>query len=95
MNFKDYIPFGKENKKTSKEIMKEAGIFTKIEFENKISEIRKEEIVLFDNGYFIPNKKEEVEEFLEKCRVRGAEVNTLMDMAYKKIDELEELENGI
>ena len=89
MNFKDYIPLGRESKKTSKEIMQEAGISNKIDFEKEMSKVKKDNIVIYDNGYFIPNKKEEVEEFLEKCRTRGAEVNTLMDMAYKKLDELE------
>lgn len=93
MIFKDYIPIGKENKKTSKEIMKEAKIIDENVFKKQLSELRKKELIICDNGYFMPNKKEEVEEFLEKCRVRGAEVDTLMDMAYKKIDELEELEN--
>lgn len=94
MIFKDYIPIGKENRKTFKEIMQETEIKNENKLKDELNKLRKEELVIFDNGYFIPNKKEEVEEFLEKCRVRGAEVNTLMDMAYKKMDELEELENG-
>lgn len=89
MNFKDYIPLGRENKKTSKEIMRETKTTDENEFKKQLAQLKKTELVICDNGYFIPNKKEEVEEFLEKCRTRGAEVNTLMDMAYKKLDELE------
>lgn len=92
MKFKDYIPIGKENKLTHKEIMEKANIRKDDKFRRELAELRKTELIICDNGYYIPNKIEEVQEFLEKCNAKNNEVNTLIEMANKKINELEELE---
>lgn len=94
MIFKNYIPIGKENRKTRKEIMEEAKIIDRDEFKKELAEVRKEEIVVFNEGYYIPNKKEEIQDFIKDCNAIGIETNRLIEMGYKKIDELEELENG-
>lgn len=94
MNFRDYIPLGKENRKTKQQIMYNAKITDENKFKLELTKLRQNEIVIFDNGYFIPNKKEEIQDFIRDCNLVGIETNKLIGMAYKKIDELEELENG-
>ena len=94
MMFKDYIPIGKENKKTRQQIMHDAKIFDEKEFKRELTDLRTKEIVIFDNGYYIPNKKEEIQDFIKNCNEVNIETNKIIALAYKKIDELEELENG-
>ena len=89
MNFRDYIPLGKENRKTKQQIMYNAKITDENKFKLELTKLRQNEIVIFDNGYFIPNKKEEIQDFIRDCNLVGIETNKLIGMAYKKIDELE------
>lgn len=89
MNFKDYIPLGRENKKERNKIMSEAKITDENEFKRKLTALRKEEIVIFDNGYFIPNKKEEILDFIKNCNIINIETNKTIEIAYNKMNELE------
>lgn len=88
MNFKEYVPNGKENKKTKQQIMFSAKINDENEFKRKLTELRKKEIVIFDAGYFIPNKKEELLEFIKDCNAVNIETNKIIELAYNKMNEL-------
>lgn len=90
MNLINVFPVGKENKKTRKELMQEANIKNIEDFKKDLSELRKNYIVAFDQGYYVPANKEEYEEIIEKLKAQVSQTNNVIDLAYKEMKELDE-----
>lgn len=88
MNLIDFIPIGKENKQTRQELMYKAKI-TEDEFKKELLNLKHKYIILFDNGYYLPQTKEEYLEFIQKQNQRLCDTAKTIDLAYKEMEELE------
>lgn len=89
MKLIDYIPLGKENKKSMEEIMADANIPRKQDFRRLLQETRKENVIIFDEtGYFRPTKKQEVYDFIEKYQSKIGEILEVLNQCYQEAKKL-------
>lgn len=85
-----YFQNGKENRKTRQQLMYIAKIFDETQFKRELSELKKENIIIFENdGYYIPNKKEELEKFINKIDKQNKEITKILNLANQMLEEME------
>lgn len=87
----DIFPQGKENRKTRQQLMYIAKIFDETQFKRELSELKKENIIIFENdGYYIPNKKEELQNFINKIDKQNKEITKVLNLANEMLKEMGE-----
>ena len=80
---------GKENRKTRQQLMYKAKIFDENQFKKELSELKKENIIIFENdGYYIPNKKEELQNFINKIDKQNKEITKVLNLANQMLEEM-------
>lgn len=85
----DIFPQGKENRKTRQQLMYIAKIFDETQFKRELSELKKENIIIFENdGYYIPNKKEELQNFINKIDKQNKEITKVLNLANQMLEEM-------
>ena len=88
----ELIPYGKENKINEKELMKLSGIQDKKVFNKEVAMLRKKYIIMLDKttgDYWRSNSKEELQEFIKKYQYRNYDINKVIMLAYKELEEME------
>lgn len=84
-----YFQNGKENRKTKQQLMYIEKIFDETQFKKELSELKKENIIIFENdGYYIPNKKEELENFIKKISKQNEEITKVLNLANEMLEEM-------
>lgn len=84
-----YFQNGKENRKTRQQLMYIAKIFDENQFKKELSELKKENIIIFENdGYYIPNKKEELQNFINKIDKQNKEITKVLNLANQRLEEM-------
>lgn len=84
-----YFQNGKENRKTRQQLMYIAKIFDENQFKKELSELKKENIIIFENdGYYIPNKKEELQNFINKIDKQNKEIIKVLNLANQMLEEM-------
>lgn len=86
MQLIDAIPIGKKNRENRKTLMKKANISTENDFKKELKKTRKEYIVIFDDGYYLPETKEEYDEFTNKIKEYMDEMNNTLKLAEKEME---------
>lgn len=82
-----YFQNGKENRKTRQQLMYIAKIFDENQFKKELSELKKENIIIFENdGYYIPNKKEELQNFINKIDKQNKEIIKVLNLANQMLE---------
>lgn len=82
---------GKENRKTRQQLMYKAKIFDENQFKKELSELKKGNIIIFENdGYYIPNKKEELQNFINKIDKQNKEITKVLNLANQMLEEMGE-----
>ena len=90
MNLIDFIPIGKDHKKTRQELMSALHIFDKNKFNQQIAQLTNNFTIIIDNGYYIPASKEEYLEFIQQQNQKICDTARKIDLAYKEMRELDE-----
>lgn len=86
----DIFPKGKENRKTRQQLMYKAKIFNEIQFKQELAGLKKDNIIIFeDDGYYIPNKRQELETFISKIDRQNREITKVLNLANKMLEEME------
>ena len=86
-----YFQNGKENRKTRQQLMYIAKIFDENQFKKELSELKKENIIIFENdGYYIPNKRQELEIFIDKIGKQNKEITKVLNLANQMLEEMGE-----
>lgn len=68
-----------------------AKIFDETQFKKELSELKKENIIIFENdGYYIPNKKEELQNFINKIDKQNKEITKILNLANQMLEEMGE-----
>ena len=83
MSLEQCILKGKKNRKTREQLMFEANL-DRDSFKKELATIKETKIVLFDNGYYMPNTEEEYELFKQKCKKEIANIKKLFYLAEKE-----------
>ena len=84
-----YFQNGKENRKTRQQLMYIAKIFDETQFKRELSELKKENIIIFENdGYYIPNKRQELEIFIDKIGKQNKEITKVLNLANQMLEEM-------
>lgn len=84
-----YFQNGKENRKTRQQLMYISKIFNETQFKKELSELKKDNIIIFENdGYYIPNKKEELENFINKIDKQNKEIIKILNLANEMLEEM-------
>lgn len=84
-----YFQNGKENRKTKQQLMYIEKIFVETQFKKELSELKKDNIIIFENdGYYIPNKKEELENFIKKINKQNEEIKKVLNLANEMLEEM-------
>lgn len=84
-----YFQNGKENRKTKQQLMYIEKIFDETQFKKGLSELKKDNIIIFENdGYYIPNKKEELENFIKKISKQNEEITKVLNLANEMLKEM-------
>lgn len=84
-----YFQNGKENRKTRQQLMYIAKIFDENQFKKELSELKKENIIIFENdGYYIPNKTEELQNFINKIDKQNKEITKVLNLANEMLKEM-------
>ena len=66
-----------------------AKIFDETQFKRELSELKKENIIIFENdGYYIPNKKEELQNFINKIDKQNKEITKVLNLANQMLEEM-------
>lgn len=66
-----------------------AKIFDENQFKKELSELKKENIIIFENdGYYIPNKKEELQNFINKIDKQNKEITKILNLANQMLEEM-------
>lgn len=66
-----------------------AKIFDENQFKKELSELKKENIIIFENdGYYIPNKKEELQNFINKIDKQNKEITKVLNLANQMLEEM-------
>ena len=85
----DIFPQGKENRKTRQQLMYKAKIFNETQFKKELTELKKENIIIFENdGYYIPNKRQELEIFIDKIGKQNKEITKVLNLANQMLEEM-------
>lgn len=85
----DIFPQGKENRKTRQQLMYKAKISNETQFKKELAELKKENIIIFENdGYYIPNKRQELEIFIDKIGKQNKEITKVLNLANQMLEEM-------
>lgn len=84
----ELIPIGKENKVSRDSLMYKAKITNIDKFKTELAELKTKNIILFEDGYYRPNTKEEYENFINKCNIKKTETQELIKIAKKEMEDL-------
>lgn len=84
----EMIPIGKENKISREELMSILKINSINEFKKVIEELKQDNIILFEDGYYRPDKKEEYEEVIEKCKLKTDNMKKIIKLAKIEMEKL-------
>lgn len=87
MKLIEILPIGKENKKTRKTLMKEANIKDVEEFKKQLADIKKQYIVIFDDGYYLPASKDEYDNFINRTNEQIEYYTKLKEIANKEMED--------
>lgn len=87
MKLIEVLPIGKENKKTRNVLMKELNIRDVEEFKKQLADIKKQYIVIFDDGYYLPASQDEYDNFMNKTNEQIEYYTKLKQMANKEMEE--------
>lgn len=87
MNLLNFMPIGKKYRKTRKQLMYEAKLQDEKIFKNELTELRKEYLIMFDDGYYLPSSKEEYSEIIEKMEKQNDEIRQRLKIAYKEMEK--------
>ena len=87
MKLIEVLPIGKENKKTRNVLMKESKIKDVEEFKKQLADIKKQYIVIFDDGYYLPASQDEYDNFMNKTNEQIKYYTKLKQMANKEMEE--------
>lgn len=87
MKLIEVLPIGKENKKTRNVLMKELNIRDVEEFKKQLADIKKQYIVIFDDGYYLPASQDEYDNFMNKTNEQIEYYTKLKEMANKEMEE--------
>lgn len=87
MKLIEVLPIGKENKKTRNVLMKELNIRDVEEFKKQLADIKKQYIVIFDDGYYLPASQDEYDNFMNKTNEQIKYYTKLKQMANKEMEE--------
>lgn len=87
MKLIEVLPIGKENKKTRNVLMKELNIRDVEEFKKQLADIKKQYIVIFDDGYYLPASQDEYDNFINKTNEQIKYYTKLKQMANKEMEE--------
>lgn len=86
----DIFPLGRENRETRQQLMWKAKIFNETQFKKELMELKKENIIIFENdGYYIPNKRQELEIFIDKIGKQNKEITKVLNLAKQMLEEME------
>ena len=80
------IPKGKKNKVDRKYLILKAGIKNAKTFQEILKELRKKYIVIFDEGYFLPETKEEYQELINRLNKQICSLNETLRLAHKEME---------
>ena len=73
--------------KTRNVLMKESKIKDVEEFKKQLADIKKQYIVIFDDGYYLPASKDEYDNFINKTNEQIKYYTKLKQMANKEMEE--------
>lgn len=60
------------------------------QFKKELTELKNDNIIIFeDGGYYIPNKKEELQEFIKKHNKQNYNMVKMINLAYEMLEEME------
>lgn len=69
--------------------MYKAKIFDEKQFKKELSELKKDNIIIFENdGYYIPNKTEELQNFINKIDKQNKEITKVLNLANQMLEEM-------
>jgi len=86
----DFIPYGQENRISKEELSRKLKIPMK-DINTIVSTLRKKYIILSDTkvgGYWRPNTKQELLEFIREHTSRHLAESVLIQMAWSEIDKI-------
>lgn len=89
MSLIEVIPIGKKYRDNRENLMYKAKIFNVAEFKEELTKLRKKYIIIFDDGYYLPSSKEEYLDFIKKMNSQMFEISNKIEMAYKEMEEKE------
>lgn len=89
MSLINIMQIGKKNRQTKQQLMYKAKITDEKQFKKELAELKKQYIVIFDDGYYLPSSKEEYMEFINKMEEQGENINRIIELAYKEMEEKE------
>lgn len=84
----EMIPIGKENKITRGILMNKLKLNNVEELKKQLAELKQEYIILYDEGYYRPNTKEDYEKFIEKCNEQVNNSEKLIKLAKTEMEKL-------
>ena len=87
MKLIEVLPIGKENKKTRNVLMKELNIRDVKENKKQLADIKKQYIVIFDDGYYLPASQDEYDNFMNKTNEQIKYYTKLKQMENKEMEE--------
>ncbi len=86
----ELIPIGKENKISRDSLMYKAKITNIDIFKTELAELKTKHIILFEDGYYRPNTKEEYKNFINKCNTKKTETQELIKIAKREMEEIQD-----
>ena len=86
MKLIECIPTGKQNKETREMLISKANI-TLRQFKKELAKLRNKYIIINDKGYYLPENKEEYEEFIQKLNRQVYEIKKIIDLAYREMEK--------
>ena len=82
------INFGKENKKTREQLMKENQITTVEDFNEQLAKLKRNFIILDNNeGYYRPNSKVEYQLLIQRLLKRKQTIEDKIELVYKELKD--------
>ena len=89
MNLIDVIPIGKKHKEPREALMCKINMYDTNEFRKQLADLRKQYIILYDEGYYLPSSQEEYWEFIQKLKKQVEDIEKTISLAYKEMEEKE------
>lgn len=87
MSLIDVIPVGKKHRETRETLMYKAKINNVETFKKEMELLRKQYIILYDDGYYVPASKEEYEKLISKLEGQCNEIQNTINLANKEMEK--------